>query len=271
VTCPTWGSSTKSHNAVIEEALLELGWQDPAQVEEVCRYSTATDLVKLPGWTLGMVECLFPNAGKRIPLVREMAETAPFSPKTSSGFHFNDLYSFSAIETRWKQLEAWVDRMSREMARDSGSDRHREGYLCLLGMVAHAVQDFYAHSNWVGILNKFTEHDFEPDEFPLWEELVEEYGDWRSRHPDFPRCAALNRLWVSNASVSDKETLGGLQTGRTFAAKPVDSKPWRHRHKRGQERVVVHTLSKRALRLWIGRINAHVNTHGMPVSFVSSL
>jgi hypothetical protein len=254
---PAPASSIVHHHALCETALGEMGWPDP-DILTVARSNVATDIGRLPEHSRAAIRILLPKTGREVPMVRALAATAPWSPNGSSGFHFNSLYSFTDIASRWRELESWVDDTVELLRGERGEERRGE-YLSFVGMVTHMVQDFYSHANWIGLLNEFTPGEMNPEEFPLWEELVDNEDGWRERNPAFPWRAALHRLRLSNAVVREADHLGGLQTGSVRWEEFIGMRPWGHRHKGGREREVVHALAIRATHLWVRRIEEKLN------------
>jgi hypothetical protein len=244
------------HRTLTHEALTRQGWTDNEAIERVIDANVATDIGRLPGHSRLALSFVLPKTAEQIPAVQELAESADFSVRATVGFHFNSLYTFSDITTQWQDLNTWVNGACDLIARDPVNAYDR--YFVLVGVVSHAVQDFYAHSNWVGIVNLYTLGDFVAEEFPLWEELIENESRWGLDNPGFPCPEAKNRFRASNAFMSDVEELGGLQTGRVRSEKTVGTAPWLHRHKRGAERDVVHALAVRATQLWLTRIDERI-------------
>jgi hypothetical protein len=242
------------HREMTDRALRELGWTDPLAIDHVCEANVATDLARLPAHSQIGLRILMPGPCTHLASVDGLAESAPYSERSSQGHHFNSLYSFADIARRWAEVDRWVSRVANTWnARPGGATR--EEVLTLLGVVAHQVQDFYSHSNWVGILDGYTPGDLDPDEFPLWEELVADRDGWREAHPEFDAAAALAHLRRSNAGRSAVEDEGGLQTGRirheVIEGDPV---PWKHRHHGGDTMRVVHELARRETLLWVARV-----------------
>ena len=60
-------------------------------------------------------------------------------------FHFDDLGTRKLVEREF----AWLETGSREMAARFAAERNPEKLLNLLGIVLHAVQDFYSHASFV--------------------------------------------------------------------------------------------------------------------------
>jgi hypothetical protein len=118
--------------------------------------------------------------------------------------------------------------------------------LCLVGLVTHAVQDFYCHSNWVELLDAYTPGDLDPEELPLWAELVHDAGGWREHHPEFDAEAALARLRESDHVCAESDEVGGLQTGRVRGETVTTTcDPWMHRPKVGRTQDALHALADR--------------------------
>jgi hypothetical protein len=247
-------ASIEDHKVTTDQVLEQMGWRSAAAITRVTDCNVATDFARLSVMSRGAMMLLFPTASDQIPAVRDLAETAPFSPRASVGFHFNSLYSFDAIEIRWRDLGAWVDETAARLASADDGTLDTQTCLTLLGILTHTVQDFYSHANWTGILNEYTAGDFEADEFPLFEELVWDEGGWREAHPDFPWQQALEHLHRSNVFVSATEDEGGLQTGSTRWETFTGTEPWSHRHKHGKEHDAIGHLSERATRLWVERV-----------------
>lgn len=244
------------HRALTEDALAEMGWTDTEAIDRVATYNVGTDIGRLPGHSRAALRFIFPGAAGETAEIRRLTATAAFNPATTVGFHFNSLYSFESISTRWSDLDEWVF-MQCEYIAANPADQAR--YYQVLGITLHAVQDFYAHANWIGLLDHYTADSLDPAEFPLWEELIENEAGWRDTHPAFPCDEAINRLKASNAFMSGQETLGGLQTGRIRGeAVDGDITPWLHRHERGEARGVAHHLARRATRLWVERMDRNI-------------
>lgn len=243
------------HRTLTQEALSEMGWSAET-IDRVVTYNVGTDIGRLPSHSRVALQLIFPDAVAETADIRRVAATAPFNPATTKGFHFNSLYTFDAIAEYWENLDHWVSDQCEYIASTPGdSDR----YYQVLGITLHAVQDFYAHANWVGILDLYTESSLEPVEFPVWEELVEDASGWLDEHPGFPADEAINRLKASNAFMSQDEALGGLQTGRIRGEHVAgDVEPWSHRHERGEARAVVHDLTRRSTLLWVKRIDRNI-------------
>lgn len=246
-------SAIHHHEIITRAALEEMGWSDESAIAIVCHCNVATDFARLPGYSRAALDFVMPATGTYVPMVRGLAETAEFSPRASVGFHFNSLYSYDEISTRWQDLEEWTENAAVAIARMDEQSRTRMS-LVLLGIVTHAVQDFYSHANWVAIIDGYTPGEMQADEFPLWEELVGNAGEWNSKNPQFPVAEVMAHLRSSNEGLSVDEHDGGLQTGSVRGEKFAGDAPWSHRHTNGAEQKVVHELAGRATILWVARI-----------------
>lgn len=240
--------------------LAEQNWTNEHATDLVLDCSTAIDLADLPkplGFFAGIV---YPGAGDETRRVAKIAGTAPFNTSGTDGFHFDDLFAYDDIDARWDSLESWA--AGRAAAASAGwSEDARNDYLRVMGIVFHAVQDFYCHSNWAQLLDPFTESgSWRPEEFPVWEELARDDGEWRENHTNFQSPRALAALRESNTTVSTDHLRGGLQTGRWDAERVRDPqsgeviKPWKHRHPKGQEKIVAEELARRATRRWTEKL-----------------
>ncbi len=262
VPAPVHAAGVRDHQRITREALRDAGWTDDERIERVVRNNLATDMARLQSFYRESLAFVFPKTGRYVDPVLELAETATFNSHGTDGFHFNHLYSFSAIDQTWRFLGDWVDSAATAIAASSpGPDDSR--VLALLGITTHVVQDFYSHSNWVEMLAPFVSEEMRPEEFPLWEELVETPSAWLAIHPTFDRNAAMERLRLSDAFTSDDDRAGGLQTGRSRGAPPWNGQPpWKHRHVEGASDAVVDVLSRRATVLWVRRIQDRLDRGG---------
>ncbi len=249
-------SSIYDHRVITRRALLDAGWTREGDIDRVVTCNMATDFGRVNPVARTLSRIAFPGSGFQIDGVRALGRTAPFSTGGGTrGFHFNSLYTYAAIESRWRELAAWADHVCDSLARAGlTSDEERAGRLRLIGMASHAVQDFYAHSNWVRLLGPFTSGAMKAEEFPLWDELTGNDGAWRARHPAFPSSRAVEQLRESDRARSGSDDKGGLQTGRVRGEKVAGVAPWKHRHPGGAEKAVVHDLARRATILWVRRI-----------------
>lgn len=172
----------------------------------------------------------------------------------SQGFHFDNLFNYDLIESRWDTMNAWVKRKGIEFQNMKGDTL--KPWFCLIGLITHAVQDFYCHSNYV-LINSYYgsgSHFIDSSVIPTWEELNDSV--WLGNHLSFNREAVLNKLKQSNDETAYSEFIeknssifinGGLQTGnchneevdttcnmftcvRFDWPKGSHKYPWGHRH-----------------------------------------
>ncbi len=73
------------------------------------------------------------------PTSREVVETG------LGKLHFDNLYSTDEVAGYW----GWLMNNARTAIQDAAASEDHWATLTLVGLVLHAVQDFYAHSNWV--------------------------------------------------------------------------------------------------------------------------
>lgn len=200
------------------------------------------------------VNCIIENS----PFNKDYAGDLTGSVSLTKGFHFDNLFTYSQICERWKELDDWVKEEGRRSweslaqcieKSDKREIRELQFWLCLIGMVTHAVQDFYCHSNWITLTNYYgtKSRTFDPDSLPIWEEISD--SKWLSNHANFDVMKVMRKFKQSNMEVSSEEfkergmkhTLsGGLQTGNCNSylfycgcfdvPKNSGIYPWDHRH-----------------------------------------
>lgn len=254
------GSEIAVHREMTIDVLRGMGWSSWEAIDLATRFNESTDFGRLSDVPRTAVHIAAPSFGQHFPLLRDLAETAPFSPEGSVGFHFNSLYTFDDIDRRWDEFGTWVDTVADWMNTQPAEGQNPVMGLCLVGLVSHAVQDFYCHSNWVEILDEFTPGDLDPDELPLWAELVHDADGWRERHPEFDSEAALQRLRESDHVCSETDEVGGLQTGRVRGEEITTTcDPWMHRHKVGRTQDTLHELAERETIIWVERIESRLD------------
>lgn len=254
---PGAASDMRNHRIMTEQALRDLGWTDEAAIAITADYSQATDLGRIPGRTVKALQFGIPRPASQVPSVQSLAETASFNEDGTSGFHFNNLYTFSDIALHWQELDAWARAVAERIGTCAPEEQDRLRPV-LFGLVAHAVQDFYCHSNWVGILTRHLATSEPAPALPLWEELIGEDDTWRASHPDFPALPALRTMMLSDVMCSADEDEGGLQTGKPRVVDLGSFAPWGHRHKGGHEMEVVQALGVRATAVWIAGLDAAI-------------
>lgn len=239
------------HWDMTEEDLENQGWGEEAR-DIAIDCNMATDLLA-SNWSF-----FFPAASGRKDDVEALIADAEFNTDNSNGFHFDNLNSYDDIVERWEALETWAEAEVDEMVEDGWGAESRETFICLVGVVQHAVQDFYAHSNWVKLLNEYVgepytedtdEDDVNSDQFPTWDELHDsgEWGGWSEGTSDADVIGRLQQSNENPGSGTENEDDDGLQTGQY---PEEDGGPWDHRHPGGAEGAVGEALSVRASATW---------------------
>src|SRR6266705_1334729 len=245
-----------THWTMTDSLLKHLGWKRQAAIDKVVDCNIATDLIASD------FSFFFPHASGEKDSVQALANTFPPNTKGTNGFHFDDLFSYDDIKKRMQDMDSWMNQQIALLVAAGWGEGQDEKFLRILGMILHAIQDFYCHSNWVNQLNPYTAgKNFNPDDFPTWDELTADLGGWKESHPGFPAKGALERLEMSNGNPSEKEKdgkgnpQGGLQTGAWDKPKikdpknpKKDIKPWHHRHPGGKEGAAAIALGARASR-----------------------
>lgn len=252
------------HWDVTANALRGAGWTNDAAINRVIDANIATDIPSMTVVTIGPfslnVGFVFPAAWGQYPAVQDLANTFSQNTSGTNGFHFDDLFTHTEIEERMELLEVWIsERVAVMEAEGWGAEQEIE-FLIMIGMVFHAIQDFYCHSNYVKLLKEFTGGG----PYPTWDELHSNSGGWLDNHPEFDAEAAKNRLKQSNSHLSSCETCprGGIQTGAWDRKEPqpdpgnpeISKTPWGHRHPEGWERDSTLALCERASREWLEKI-----------------
>ena len=166
------------------------------------------------------------------------------------------------IENRWKEIDSLVKEEGRKM------NGNTDNWLSLIGVILHAVQDFYCHSNWT-ILTSYYGYDNKVsrfnslalDKLPTWEEINDTI--WQVTNLNFNINNVNTNLRNSNFGVPSNQELNdtdiivtsGLQTGNCNVVNhdckqfsyPVESNnfPWNHRHpgtRSNEEKVALHNI-----------------------------
>ncbi|HET9888336.1 MAG TPA: hypothetical protein VFR10_12590 [bacterium] len=257
-------AGVRDHQRITREAFHDAGWTDDELIEQIVRCNVATDMARLHAPYREPLALLFPRTGKYVDPILQLGATARFNSHGTDGFHFNNLYSFAAIEKQCNDLSAWVETTADSICRSSVGFAVLTAdprVLALYGMTTHAVQDFYSHTNWVELLSPFLAGK-SPGAFPVWEEIMDENSAWLRLHPDFPREQVLARMKLSDQFTSKNAREGGLQSGKARGAPEWDGDPpWEHRHAEGAVHEVIEVLSRRASTLWIRRIESLLDKH----------
>lgn len=251
-------------------ALDSMGWKNRAAMNKVVDANIATDV---PSMVVDLfffeldVSWLFPAARSVYPDVQELADTFPENTDGTNGFHFDDLFTYTEVETRMELLEQWMfARIDSMEAAGWGEDQEVQ-FLLMIGLIFHAIQDFYCHSNYIQHLKEFVEGD-NPDDFPTWDDLHTDPDDWWLDHPDFDPGGAKDKLKKSDSDLSSEETEGGLQTGawegkdepQPDPGDPdTETTPWEHRHPDGEEKDISLELGRRASMQWLKKALDHLD------------
>lgn len=167
----------------------------------------------------------------------------------TKGFHFDNLFSFNEIKIRWEQINNWLELKAKSFKKIKGIKK----WFVLIGLILHAVQDFYCHSNWVLIsAYEGNEKKIDVGMLPTWDDIYAPDSKWIISHSSFQSIKFRNKI-ESNVIPSSSEFLGrslsGLQTGNcknvlidnkncqvcecdNFSIPTIYGKiaPWGHRH-----------------------------------------
>lgn len=84
---------------------------------------------------------------------------------SDESFHFSGLENSAEVEDRWDQLVRGTYHAAKTAEREGDA----RGLLSVLGTSLHAVQDFYAHSNWAALESRGLGPALVPD--PTWFDL----------------------------------------------------------------------------------------------------
>ncbi|MEQ1632451.1 MAG: hypothetical protein ABL997_08770 [Planctomycetota bacterium] len=203
----------------------------PQDINNVAYANEAADLEVMSHKWYRFIIKLWPAASAWVNDVRDVRVSfASAFPETfhvaKRPPHCDDLFSYDEISLYWTTLERWSGDAAKELAPGGRQ------FTALLGVVHHAVQDFYCHSNWV-----YLYHDVFPEavKVPTWQEVHN--PDWAKADP-IRRGRFLERIRQSNRWVmtegcwtSDVRRSGGLQTGSYNMPFTEDGlSPWKHRH-----------------------------------------
>jgi len=81
-------------------------------------------------------------------------------------FHFDNLLTPKDVRDNWGLLQ----RSAEEAFRESAKKCDCKLILLKMGVILHAVQDFYSHSNWV---EQWDKNGYEVSRIPTWDEAEE--------------------------------------------------------------------------------------------------
>ncbi|MHA2363294.1 MAG: hypothetical protein ACXAC7_05015 [Candidatus Hodarchaeales archaeon] len=135
-------------------------------------YLSILDLYKKLIYSLGWVDYFpipIPFWGKpQFQLFKDIRDIKSLSKgsiaeKDFHQFHFDNLFSFEAIQKHW----TWLKRVTKENLQ---GEPDLLIIFSTLGNSLHAVQDFYSHSNWVEYLGE-TYSITKIEEFPLFSDI----------------------------------------------------------------------------------------------------
>lgn len=129
-------------------------------------------------------------------------------------FHFGGLADAAAVAAQWD----WLDAYAR---RELGQSQTGGRALYQMGKILHAVQDFYAHSNWVDLA---LAAGYSADSVPTWDERSDQplrdlftfmpasmpgylpARDHRLIHKDAPDCPAGPVVFQAVVHVAQRAT-----------------------------------------------------------------
>lgn len=212
----------------------DLHWRNEASICSVIDANLATDLESLDRtWTLWWVSFGYPTANDRTNDVEALRLAAKME------FHFDNLFTWADVVAEWTRLQCFVQKRLCQLEATPWPQARRET-LVLLGIVHHAVQDFYCHSNWCHV---FT-HRAPTMYLPTWDYYQAHLGL-------YPTAKQILEASGPNTVSSDRKS-GGLQTGAwgSFACPACGGvKPWKHVHVRREHDIAVR-VARRATVEW---------------------
>ncbi|MEO6597120.1 MAG: hypothetical protein ABIP94_20440 [Planctomycetota bacterium] len=208
-----------------QPALAKLGWPKK-DVDAVVDANLATDLDWVAAkWWGRPYALLWPNAYARVHAVRalkaEMVKAFVVAGITEPALHephFDDLFTYDRIERSYTAFAEWSERASKAVAKGS------RDLLDLLGLVHHAIQDFYCHTNWVEICLRM-----ECTPAPTWEQVAADPVRFTALRTEFARSNS-ETIEEPSSSKTNPRSLGGLQSGAWTLEHFGKKRPWRHRH-----------------------------------------
>jgi hypothetical protein len=232
-----------------EPALQEdLGWLDPTCVGLVVDGNLATDLEWLTEeWYGFWFKATWSNASAQIEAVA-MMKTIAQQCGFRMEFHFDDLFTFAEIATEWRRLEQVMVRTLASLDRAEWNRQTRDRTLAVLGVVHHAVQDFYCHSNWCHVF--WQRVGSATRGVPTWEEYV----------ADPLAFGFASQILESSTPtmISPDRRCGGLQTGRWAREGAGGSQPWTHVHVDDEEAIAIQ-VARRASVHWTRQFEQHMS------------
>jgi hypothetical protein len=97
------------------------------------------------------------------------------SARLALNFHFDNLFSFQEIKNYRSNLEEKTKILTQEITYGlkymrNANEKNSLLFLFLIGTTMHAIQDFYCHSNWIELWDRFSNNNV----FPAWHEAPQE-------------------------------------------------------------------------------------------------
>lgn len=217
---------TMNEHWTLSDAALEgIGWSR-SDLAPVVDANLATDLDWVVAhWWGRPYALLWPRSAARVDAVRackaSMADAliaAGITEPAQREPHFDDLFTYDDIRRSYLTFTAWATEAMRGIRRGS-----RE-FADLLGLVHHAVQDFYCHTNWVEICQRSG-----VAAIPTWEQVEAQPQQFAALRAEFARSNTETTEEPSSSRVNPR-TRGGLQSGAWTLETFRGRRPWRHRH-----------------------------------------
>lgn len=218
---PEW--ALQEHWRKLSEPALQACCFSESDAEKVINANLATDLdwVLHEWWGAGYA-AFWPKARDHVDGVRlwklplsKALEDKGVTDMLQQEPHFDDLFTYDLIAVVYNTLQSWA---IQEAKKPISNDR----FCDLLGLIHHAVQDFYCHTNWIEICKRVVGGLT----VPTWDEVHK--GSEASRK-------LLTELKRSNTetieeSSSNPRNRGGLQSGAWAILTFEGKRPWKHRH-----------------------------------------
>jgi hypothetical protein len=123
---PAIACDTGHHNDLTRTALQRAGFSD-----------TSIKAVQLENWLVDYYS-QYPSVIRDLTIRRKIREQM-------ERLHFDNIFSLDLLQSYWARLAM----NTRDAVRKAVADQDVLQFLTVMGQSLHAVQDFYAHSNWV--------------------------------------------------------------------------------------------------------------------------
>lgn len=252
-------------------------WQNDSAVELVFCANLATDLATIKEdwglvsdaiayfYTARDFSRIYNHSRSLVAPVQRLTKSSKFKHGGGGGdylygafcFHFDDLFTFNEITNRWQEFEIWAREETKKTQKSMDywqNQGGREDFLIILGIVSHAVQDFYCHSSYAKQLRKMYP-TYAATALPIWDELMhEELGQEVVNRDQIITAFMGSNRTVTSEKEYTKNEIAGLQTGDWgFNKKLYDSEqkesqyPWKHRD---DTQPMVMEFAARATNLW---------------------